>query len=129
VNPPAAEAEAGYGVKSWVRPWWDRTLAPLLNGARRTQVGSWAQDGVNLGTAVRATPKRCRSSDGVEPGHTPRPRVRSKGAHAVEFSKTVAPFRKVVLLKRRVRNPNRIPERTAEYSARIMPQHKSLCWL
>jgi hypothetical protein len=30
--------------------------------------------------------------DGVEPGHTPRPRGRSKCAHAVEFSKTVAPL-------------------------------------
>jgi hypothetical protein len=60
-------------------------------GAQCTQ-GLRGQDGVNLGTAGRATPKRRRSSDGVEPGHTPRPRIRSKGAHAVEFSKTVAPL-------------------------------------
>ena len=51
------------------------------------------QDGVQSGTVVLAGPRRDRSSDGVEPGHTPRPRVRSKGAHAVEFSKTVAPLR------------------------------------
>ncbi len=52
---------------------------------------SKAQDGVNLGTADRTTISG-RSLDGVEPGHTPRPRGRSKGAHAVEFSKTVAPL-------------------------------------
>jgi hypothetical protein len=57
-------------------------------------------DGVNLGTAVRdgpangvSRPKKGRSGDGVEPGHTSRPRDRSKSAHAVEFSKTVAPLR------------------------------------
>jgi hypothetical protein len=54
--------------------------------------GPPAQDGVNLGTAVRALPEGERSSDGVEPGHTTRPTNRSKSAHAVEFSKTVAPL-------------------------------------
>jgi hypothetical protein len=61
-------------------------------GAQVHSRASGVQDGVNLGTAVRANPEGFRSSDGVEPGHTPRPRNRSKGAHAVEFSKTVAPL-------------------------------------
>src|ERR1700726_327957 len=48
-------------------PGGTRPLRQLL-GALGTQ---WApaQDGVNLGTAVRAIPSRERSSDGVEPGH------------------------------------------------------------
>ena len=78
-------------AKTWVCPWGDQTLAPLAGGPMYT-VGLPTQDGVNLGTAVRTTRQAGQSSDGVEPGHTPRPRDRSKGAHAVEFSKTVAPL-------------------------------------
>jgi hypothetical protein len=59
-----------------------------------------AQDGVNLGTVARAT-REGRPFDGVEPGHISSTEDRSKSVHAVEFSKTVAPFRKVFLLKRR----------------------------
>jgi hypothetical protein len=66
--------------------------AKPLVGAQVHSRASGVQDGVNLGTVVRASPEGFRSSDGVEPGHTPRPRNRSKGAHAVEFSKTVAPL-------------------------------------
>ncbi len=53
---------------------------------------SGAQDGVNLGTASRKTRRTGQSSDGVEPGHTSRSRGRPSCAHAVEFSKTVAPL-------------------------------------
>ena len=67
----------------------DQALAPTAVPVYT--MGSRAQDGVNLGTVVQKT-RKGPSSDGVEPGHTPRPRVRSKGAHAVEFSKTVAPL-------------------------------------
>ncbi len=56
--------------------------------------GSEAQDEVNLGTVDPRSARLGRSFDGVEPGHTSRPRVRSKSVHAVEFSKTVAPLRK-----------------------------------
>ena len=42
----------------------------------------------------------------------------AESAHAVEFSKTVAPLpRGGFPPQRRVREPNRIPERTDEYSA------------
>jgi len=64
-------------AKTWACPWWDQTLAPsrtagepMVGGARCTRVSSEAQDGVNLGTAVRINPQAGRSSDGVEPGHT-----------------------------------------------------------
>ena len=59
-----------------------------------------------------------RRSDGVEPGHTPRPRIRSKGAHAVEFSKTVAPLQGVVLFRGAPRTEQQALGRTGEYSAR-----------
>ena len=58
----------------------------------RVHHGPGTHDGVNLAPSVEAP--RGWSSDGVEPGHTSRPRGRSKSAHAVEFSKTVAPLRK-----------------------------------
>ena len=64
------------------------------SGARSTRKGSEAQDEVNLGTVDPKDPVRGRPFDGVEPGHTSRPTVRSKSVHAVEFSKTVAPLRK-----------------------------------
>jgi hypothetical protein len=81
-------------------------------------VGSGMQDGVNLGTANPATRKRAERVDGVEPGHTPRPMIRSKGAHAVEFSKTVAPLQKGLPSQGRPGPGIRIPKRTGEYSAR-----------
>jgi len=80
-------------AKPWACPWWDQALAPTRGSSKYTP-SSGAQDGVNLGTVVPETRKASRWGDGVEPGHTPRPRVRSRCAHAVEFSKTVAPLRK-----------------------------------
>ena len=71
--------------------------------------GSGAQDGVNLGTAVQKIQRVDRSSDGVEPGHTPRSRGRSSCAHAVEFSKTVAPHQKVSPSQGRIRETARLP--------------------
>ncbi len=81
-----------------------------------TQVGFGTQDGVNLGTVVRVEPASGCSSDGVEPGHTPRSRVRPKGAHAVEFSKTVAPLGEGLSFSgARPRFRCRIPGRTDQY--------------
>jgi len=40
-----------------------------------------------------------------------------ESAHAVEFSKTVAPLLEGASFRRRARNPNRISERTHKYSA------------
>jgi hypothetical protein len=100
VSPPATG-------QSWVRPWWDRTLAPTT-GAPSTRVGPRRKTGSILAPPSKPHPPgeikdpsgaiharriaRDRSSDGVEPGHTTRPTDRSKSAHAVEFSKTVAPL-------------------------------------
>jgi hypothetical protein len=93
--------------------------SPRLTAGGRspsTQVGFGTQDGVNLGTVVRVEPASGCSSDGVEPGHTPRPRVRPKGAHAVEFSKTVAPLGEGLSSSgARPRFRCRIPGRTDEY--------------
>jgi hypothetical protein len=84
------QAWPGPRAKPWACPWWDS--GPCAKSAEPTYTkGSEAQDGVNLGTAVTPTLGGI-AYDGVEPGHTPRPRGRSKGAHAVEFSKTVAPL-------------------------------------
>ena len=116
-------------VKSWVRPWWNRTLAPLgasglagggesnvhkgLQGARRGQ--SWhrrlkrSHKGV-----VRATASNLDTL--LDRGFGRRVRM------LLSFQRPSHPFRKVVLHKRRVRNPNRIPERTDEYSARMAGQ-------
>jgi hypothetical protein len=103
-------------VKSWVRPWWNRTLAPLgasglagggesnvhkgLQGARRGQ--SWhrrlkrSHKGV-----VRATASNLDTL--LDRGFGRRVRM------LLSFQRPSHPFRKVVLHKRRVRNPNRIP--------------------
>jgi hypothetical protein len=59
-------------------------------GRRRGQ--SWHRR-PNVPANGVSQPKKGRPDDGVEPGHTSRPRDRSKCAHAVEFSKTVAPLR------------------------------------
>jgi hypothetical protein len=64
--------------------------------------GPGTHDGVNLAPSVEAP--EGWSSDGVEPGHTSRPRGRSKSVHAVEFSKTVAPLRRGLPSRGRVRN-------------------------
>ena len=65
-------------AKTWVCPWWDQTLAPSHrhngSGARCTQ----GPPGARRGQSWHRRPSRPvmgRSSDGVEPGHTPRPRV------------------------------------------------------
>jgi hypothetical protein len=62
---------------------------------REPEVHRWAPErktGSILAPPFEQPDESGKSSDGVEPGHTPRPRNRSKGAHAVEFSKTVAPL-------------------------------------
>ena len=82
--------------------------------------GFGAQDGVNLGTVVRVTPGR-----GVERRRRTwthsSAEGSAEGAHAVEFSKTVAPLLERWLLSTwgapGHRNRIRPPRRTSEYSA------------
>ena len=90
VRSAGADAPTKHGGGPGPDRWTDQAHA----SARGTRVhhGSGTHDGVNLAPSSEAP--RGESSDGVEPGHTSRPRVRSKSAHAVEFSKTVAPLRK-----------------------------------
>src|SRR5204862_5761629 len=60
----------------------------------RVHNGPRAQDGVNL-MRRRPTANRVgRSCGGVEPGHTISAGGGRDGAHAAEFSKTVAPLRR-----------------------------------
>ena len=78
--------------------------------------GFGAQDGVNLGTVVRVAPGR-----GVERRRRTwthsSAEGSAEGAHAVEFSKTVAPLLgRGFLPARRAQNPS-VSERTDEYSA------------
>src|SRR5205085_1112929 len=63
-------------------------------------------------TAPRMEP----ASDGVEPGHTNSTEGSVEGAHAVEFSKTVAPLLGRWFLPGGRRN-RPVSERTDEYSA------------
>jgi hypothetical protein len=95
-----------------------RPLRPH-EGIRCTPRIPGRKTGFQSGTVVDRWPTEGRSSDGVEPGHTPRPRGRSKGAHAVEFSKTVAPLREGGSFPRARPRTSPISERTGEYSARI----------
>jgi hypothetical protein len=82
----------------------DQTLAPT-RGSPMYTVGSGVQDGVNLGTADPSDPARDRSVRRRRTWtHSPIG-VRSKGAHAVEFSKTVAPLRKGSPSRGRARKP------------------------
>ena len=124
---------------SRVRPWWDRTLAPIHaagwpvqsvplsqreNGTGRPSVHEWgrrAQDGVNLGTVASAqnserSPRRGTASNLDTQS---RSRVRSMSVHAVEFSKTAAPPREDRSLRSAPRPDKPILGQTAEYSARI----------
>jgi hypothetical protein len=97
------------GSDSRVCPWWDQTHAPTVRPARGRLDAAHpparpggaepdvheglrsARRGQSWHRRSSCSPREA-SSDGVEPGHTSRPRVRSKSAHAVEFSKTVAPL-------------------------------------
>src|SRR5438270_2575948 len=79
-----------------------------------------ARDGVNLGTAVRVAHERL-SSDGVEPGHTPRPRDRPKVRMLLSFQRPSHRFWKGGSFPRGVLPGTgtgfRLPRRTGEYSA------------
>ena len=83
-------------------------------------------DGVNLGTAVRmsprtgsANPRRVGRATASNLDTQSRSRVRSMSVHAVEFSKTAAPPREVRSLRSAPRSDWPILGQTAEYSARI----------
>ncbi len=90
----------------WVDPGLSaggiRPLRPH-KGIRCTPRIPGRKTGFQSGTVVPRSAKDL-ASDGVEPGHTSRPRVRSKSAHAVEFSKTVAPLREGSSFPGRVRD-------------------------
>ena len=60
--------------------------------------GSEAQDGVNLGTVDRAI-RTGRSIDGVEPGHTPRPRVGRRVRMLLSFQRPSHLFGRGFLLR------------------------------
>ena len=65
-------------------------VKPVAEELRYT-ASSGAHDGVGLGTAETSA-HREPAFDGVEPGHTISTEGSVEGAHAVEFSKTVAPL-------------------------------------
>jgi hypothetical protein len=95
-------------------------------GRRRGQ--SWHRR-PNVPANGVSQPKKGRSGDGVEPGHTTRPRNRSKSAHAVEFSKTVAPLRMGFPFQWGTSagtDKPVPPERTEEYSARSWPRRSAV---
>ena len=117
VVPPAAG-------NLWACPWWDQTLASI--GTARPKTGGveltyTESSGRKTGSILAPPSKQIRKADqsdgGVEPGHTPRSRDRPRGAHAVEFSKTVAPLQEGGSFL--VGHPRtcRLSERTGKYSA------------
>jgi hypothetical protein len=118
-TPVAGRSRRRLRAKTWACPWWDQALAPTRGSPMYTK-GFGARDGVNLGTAVREARngpvdrrRRTWTHSSTE--------GRSKGAHAVEFSKTVAPLLERWLLSTWGAPGNRIrlrpPRRTDEYSA------------
>jgi hypothetical protein len=88
--------------------------------------------GRKTGSILAPPSKQIRKADqsdgGVEPGHTPRSRERPRGAHAVEFSKTVAPLQEGVSFSGAHPGTVRIPERTGEYSAEIASCGRAAIW-
>jgi hypothetical protein len=98
------------------RPLRQRTSAGRAGDARnqRREVdgrrpeytdGAPAQDGVNLGTVVRAGPRGTGQGATASNLDTQsRSRDRSMSVHAVEFSKTVAPLQEVPLPQGRSRS-------------------------
>ena len=116
VAPPAAG-------NLWACPWRDQALASI--GTARPKPGMWSSRTPRAPDARRGQSWHRRLSDpqsgpsdgGVEPGHTPRPRDRPRGAHAVEFSKTVAPLQEGASFSGARPRTCRLPERTGKYSA------------
>jgi hypothetical protein len=120
VKPPTVHKESSKGPptngrvfraclgRSGPAPSRGKLRTPTLPGRRRGQ--SWHRR--------PRGPVNGPAGDGVEPGHTLRPKGRSKGAHAVEFSKTVALFgRGIHPSGASVETEPVPPERTDEYSA------------
>jgi hypothetical protein len=81
--------------------------------------GPGTHDGVNLAPSVEAP--RGWSSDGVEPGHTPRPRVGRRVRMLLSFQRPSHLFGRGFLPGARPK-PSPIPERTGEYSAQRAPR-------
>jgi hypothetical protein len=106
-------------VPGRIRP--SRPSAPSGQIAGGVELAYTANSGRKTGSILAPPSKQIRKADqsdgGVEPGHTPRPRDRPRGAHAVEFSKTVAPLQEGDSFL--VGHPRtcRLPERTGNYSA------------
>ena len=97
-----------------------RPLRPH-EGTRCTPTGPGTHDGVSIWHRRSRPVRAARATASNLDTHLDRGfgrRVRM----LLSFQRPSHPFRKVVLHKRRVRNPNRIPERTDEYSARMAGQ-------
>lgn len=105
-------------VPGGIRP--SRPSAPSAK-AEGVELAYTAGSGRKTGSILAPPSKQIRKADqsdgGVEPGHTSRSRDRPRGAHAVEFSKTVAPLQEGGSFL--VGHPRtcRLPERTGKYSA------------
>jgi hypothetical protein len=114
--------ETSGSVPGGIRP--SRPSAPPAE-AGGVELEYTASSGRKTGSILAPPSKQIRKADqsdgGVEPGHTPRPRDRPRGAHAVEFSKTVAPLQEGDSFL--VGHPRaiRLPERTGKYSAESVP--------
>jgi hypothetical protein len=95
--------------------WWDQAPASARGDPMYT-TDPGTQDGVSIWhrrPAVHEGPVERRRRTWTHSSTE----GRSKGAHAVEFSKTVAPLRKGASLPGALPRSSPIPERIGEYSA------------
>ena len=104
--------------------WQIRPLRPTEPPAEPADLGSSmytgsseAQDGVNLGTVDASDPMMGRPFDGVEPGHTPRPRVGREVRMLLSFQRPSRLSGRGLLPMGAPGIRIRVPGRTDEYSA------------
>ena len=67
-------------------------------------------DGVNLGTVVPLTRKRAAGGDGVEPGHTPRPKIGRRVRMLLSFQRPSPPLQKEASFPGALRDRDSVPE-------------------
>ena len=93
----ATEVAGLQRVKSWADPWKDLALAPkdLVPG---TQWAPGRKTGSILAPSSEPTRYTGLSSDGVEPGHTPRPSIGRRVRMLLSFQRPSHLFRKGFLL-------------------------------
>jgi len=103
-------------TKPWACPWWDQALAPSRGGHSYTN-GSGAQDGVNFWHRRRRARATDRGRRRFRTWTHSSTEGSAESAHAVEFSKTVAPLQEGVPSQRYARQPVWLPGRIDEYSA------------